>query len=73
MKQHTLPELVEYAKQSFEENFSSSTDAHPDYGRSSKRMKDGSFLVSDKYSVLYLKPLKPSGYKLSVLISNFKD
>ena len=73
MKQHTLEELVDYAKQSFKENFLSSTDGHPDHGRSAKRMQDGSFLVSDKYSVLYLKRLQPSGYKMSVLVNDFKE
>ena len=54
MKQHTLEELVEYAEESFNDNFSSSADWNPDYERSSKRMEDGSFLVSDMYSVVVL-------------------
>jgi len=71
MKQHTFDELYEYGRKSAIDNFASSIECCPNNGLSSKRLEDGSFLISDMYSAMKIY-FDCEQIKYKILIKNFK-
>jgi len=71
-KQHTFEEMKSYAIKSFKDGGSSSQEGYPNTGKSAKRMADGSYLVSDTYSVLIINKNESEGYDFNCILPNFK-